>query len=736
MGDSHSPKRHAFRYVTGVLRAPRSFWLALGLVVALLGLSRTALAAREDKAVSGLVDGVLDSEYADASYGAAKTKLEDALKRCSRNRCSPTVKARVYVALGMVSSQIGMASDAKANFKTALELDSSASLPASGTSPNIRSQFEAAKKAVAPEPAPKAAEPSAGADGGKIPGWKSREAFQLASAGLRADLAGKLDECIEKDKASVAIEDQPRTRLHLASCEMRHGKLIDALRDAQKALESGIKKKDKAVMRAARKRVQQILPKIAHVTFIPPEGVEDLKVSFDERPVPKEALQKQFSIDPGKHQVHAEGVVNNVPLEFDEEFNVKEGELLKVKITLRSRAPEFLTRGQLKCMLAAKSQDDVKKCLPEDKKNLVVRVGSEIGAYTDTNAVHVLTPGFNGSLTSPTSGWNVGGNFLVDVYTAASPDIVSMASPFYRERRYAGGLTGGYKPGLYGAQANANVSSEPDYLSMSAGLTLQADIMDKRATPSISYNGSSDTIGRNATSFDSFSRKFYTNTVAAGVTVVMSATSVLLLSGSFSAERGDQSKVYRHVPMFVPDIAERIPRGATVDLVDAFRLPFRPNEQLPTERDRYAGGFRFAHRFKTSTLRVSERVYYDTWGIKGSSTDTRYMQDLGRMLRVWPHFRLHMQSGANFHRRAYTAVVSPNGQITVPTYRTGDREFAPMVTVTAGGGARIALSPAESATQFGLTITGDLMYTRFLDSLFVTNRTAVYGAVAFDAEFE
>ena len=143
-------------------------------------------------------------------------------------------------------------------------------------------------------------------------------------------MAGKLDECIQDDNQSLSLEEQPRTRLHLSSCERRSGKLIDALRDAQKALESGIQKKDIAVMKAARSRVQDLLVRIPHVTFQPPVGAtDDLHVTFDDRDVPTDALTKRFSIDPGKHTVHAEGTLNGgVPLTFDQDYQVKEGELL------------------------------------------------------------------------------------------------------------------------------------------------------------------------------------------------------------------------------------------------------------------------------------------------------------------------------------------------------------------------------------------------------------------------
>ncbi len=133
---------------------------------------------------------------------------------------------------------------------------------------------------------------------------------------------------------------------------------------------------------------------------------------------------------------------------FEEEYDIKEKDLVTVHITLKPPANDFITPGQIKCMLAAKSQEEVQKCLPQNQKNLVIRLAGDLSALPDTNSVAVYTPAINASLVSPTAGWNVGGNFLVDAVSAASPDIVSSASPPFEEFRYAYGLTGGYKPGL------------------------------------------------------------------------------------------------------------------------------------------------------------------------------------------------------------------------------------------------------------------------------------------------
>jgi tetratricopeptide (TPR) repeat protein len=715
---------------------------AVGVFLLLLLRTVPALGAGEDAAAIATVQSVLNDEYAIANFGEAKKKLEEALAKCGK--CSGATKAQLHVALAMVCSQTGKKDEAKGHFDRALAANPDAALPARGVTPDIKTEWGEAKKkadqakAPPPEETPPDAPAAPPAGGQKIPGWNSPEAFQEASAALQADLAGKIEECIKHDKRSLELEEQPRTRLHLSSCEARAGKLLDALRNAQKALEVGIQKRDAGVMKVARDKVTKILPRIPHVTFVPPPGVEDLNVSFDDRPVPAEALRKKFSIDPGKHTVHAEGVQGGVPLTFEREYTVQEGELLTVVISMKAGSPEFLTPGQLRCMVSAKTQEEVLKCLPQNKKNLAIKAGFAIGSYTDTNYVDVTSPEVNASISSPTAGWNVGGNFLVDVYSAASPDIVAMASRRFHEKRYAGGLTGGYKPGKYGVQAFGNVSSEPDYLSLTAGGALTAELRDKLIVPRLSYAYSNDTIGRGGTPFDVYSKTLTTQEIEGGVTFILSPTALLLISGTLKFERGDQSKPYRYIPMFDRDnIAPFVPNGATVDLVNRVRLPVKPLEQLPTERDRYAIGARYVKRIGSSaTLRIEERLYYDSWQSPATTTDLRYVMDLSRAFRVWPHVRVHFQKAANFYQLAYSSVKDDNGTIILPTYRTTDRELGTSLMFTLGGGTRIAITPPEAHTQLGLTIMGDLMYTRYFNALYITQRTALYGSIGLDAEFD
>jgi hypothetical protein len=193
---------------------------------------------------------------------------------------------------------------------------------------------------------------------------------------------------------------------------------------------------------------------------------------------------------------------------------------------------------------------------------------------------------------------------------------------------------------------------------------------------------------------------------------------VIGVFGDAILERGDQSKPYRYVPVFAPEVAARVPRGATADSIVASRLQARPLEQLPLERDRFALTGRLALRGDATTLRVEERLYSDSWGLRAATTDVRYFIDAGTRVTVWPHVRFHLQNGVDFWQRAYAA----RDVHDLPALRTGDRELGPLTNLGGGGGLRIALGKPGRVDDVILTTTLDGYWTSFADAIYVTDR--------------
>jgi hypothetical protein len=367
------------------------------------------------------------------------------------------------------------------------------------------------------------------------------------------------------------------------------------------------------------------------------------------------------------------------------------------------------------------------------------RASVEFADYTDSDHVTVITPSIALGIEN-VSGASLSGTYLVDIVSAASADIVSTASSRWLEVRQAGSVSTQYKPRDFGVAVGTSVSSEPDYLSYGAYALVTKDFEEKNWTAFFGYGFSHDTIGRcgqgtgngGCTSFSVFSRPLQRGSFNGGVNFVIDRESLGSITGDVVIENGDQSKPYRYIPMFAPNVAPNVQAGASIDWVNQHRLSERPLEQLPLSRRRLALTARYAHRFDGSTVRLEERVYDDSWGLLASSSDARWIFDLGDRFALWPHARFHVQSEVSFWQLAYVSI-GPGWNL--PAYRTGDRELGPLWTTEGGLGIRWYLGSNAEPRKLSLQLTGDGIYTSFLDDLYLSSRTAFLGALSFDGEF-
>ena len=360
---------------------------------------------------------------------------------------------------------------------------------------------------------------------------------------------------------------------------------------------------------------------------------------------------------------------------------------------------------------------------------LEVRASSDVTAYADTDHVYVVTPSVGGSVVKPSAGWSVGGRYLVDVVSAASVDIVSTASRRWEEVRQAGSIDAAYKPGAFGVLASVAVSSEPDYQSFSGGAAVTQDVFDKRVTWLLGVTYGHDVAGRTGTPFSVFSHPLDKGGAKAALTFVLGPATLLSIGTDVIIESGDPSKVYRYVPMFAPGTS--LPRGASIDVVTSARLSDRPLEQLPLSRDRFVLSALLAHRFRESTLRIDERVYVDSWGLKATTTDVRYLYDLSTRVEIGPHARIHAQTSVDFWQRTY--VMRPGFDF--PALRTGDRELGPLVNLTGGGSLRVGLGGSAHPKSWVLGFDVNVTTSQFLDDLYITQRSSAMAAASLEAQF-
>lgn len=361
-------------------------------------------------------------------------------------------------------------------------------------------------------------------------------------------------------------------------------------------------------------------------------------------------------------------------------------------------------------------------------------VRTEIAVYRDDNLVSVFTPGVMAVVEDPGQSWSVAGSYYVDAVTAASVDVVSSASPRWREIRHAGTLSGRVKRGDSGVALSGATSREPDYFSVAVGVDVFQELRRKTVTPSIGYSYEHDIAGRVGTPYSVFSREVDRHAIRSSVTLILGPASKLLVAPEFFLEMGNQAHPYRHVPMFSADGAGRIERGATFAEVNQLRLPGRTQEWLPSHRRRMALSARFAHRLTTTTFVAEARAYADDWGIEASTTGLRLTRDLTTTLSLWGHARAHIQSSASFWRRAGVAEVLDGG-VVVPDYRTGDRELSALHTGTLGIGTRWDL-PWLRQPSLAVIVQADVHRTDFRDALYITQRLGWLTVLQVEARFE
>ncbi len=362
---------------------------------------------------------------------------------------------------------------------------------------------------------------------------------------------------------------------------------------------------------------------------------------------------------------------------------------------------------------------------------------TEFATYVDSDHVTVFTPSIRLGVENA-AGASLTATYLADVVSAASVDVVSTASSRWRELRHAGTLSGQYKPRDFGVALGSSVSSEPDYFSYGVSANIIKDFNEKNWTLTFGYGFSHDTAGRCAgpgscTPFSVFSRDLDRGTLSGSLGWVIDRTSLASLGIDVVLENGDQSSPYRYIPMFSAAVAPTIERGASIAVVNAERLPERPLEQLPLSRQRVALMGSYAHRFDTSTLRVDERVYDDSWGQLASSTDAKWIFDLGSRFAFWPHARWHAQSAVSFWQRAYVSGMATGWEL--PEFRTINRELGPLWIAQGGLGFRWFLGKASDPRTLALGATADLMYTSFLDDLFLLYRIGGIGAVTLETQW-
>jgi tetratricopeptide (TPR) repeat protein len=706
--------------------------IALLLAVLSLLVTTSALAAgANDSALRSIIRDIFKSEVAKKKYKNALTNLDASGGICEGGACSNQAQAELWVAMGMVQAMLGKKGEAKTSFTAALKLDPKARLRAKYANAKVKAAWGAAKG----QKKQSSAKGCRGSYSKKSPprDWRNGEAYHcyLEAKNQRND--GNYKQCAEDARASLELEKQLRSRAVLAGCLEKDNAWKEAIDQYRELARRATSSRQYNQGKKWSQRASTLQRRMPSLLLEAPDDVEDLVIKLDGAEIPADVVVGlELEVDPGEHEVAAEGISDGLPVGFQQKVLLKPSKTVTLLLTMSPGNPDPQTQRILKCLAEGKAPEDCLKKTTSVAGDLKFRVALETSVYHDDMDVDVTAPSIATSVEHVTDGWGLGAAFLVDIVTAASVDILATASPRWREIRYVPAINGHFGIDDYDFALTANLSHEPDYIALAAGLTISAEFRQKTVTPSLGYEYSYDIDGRAKTPFDVFSTTIQRHALNLGLDIVADKATFMSFSGTAVFENGDGSKPYRHIPMFAPDVAPFVKPGTVIDAVNFFREPERPLEQLPVERKRFAVAWQIAHRWGSSTIRASERIYFDTWGTKATTTDAKFYYDIVKEFRFWPHLRFHAQTPADFYELAYVAERTPDG-VKLPPLRTGDRELGPLIGITGGLGARVEFGERRA---YGFMINGDVAYTRFLDHLYVKERLGYFGALTFDAEFE
>ena len=258
--------------------------------------------------------------------------------------------------------------------------------------------------------------------------------------------------------------------------------------------------------------------------------------------------------------------------------------------------------------------------------------------------------------------WAIESSLVSDSVSGATPryhSAISGATLHMKDERRAGDV----KVTRYEDRATYAIglskSKEHDYDSTAGSFDASFSSDDNNRTWNIGVGYACDKIS--STNDATLHEKKHTTELMVGVTQAWTANDLVQLNFTRSSGRGYYSDPYKE-----PDIR-------------------------PRSRDQAIVLTRWNHHFSGlgSTLRLSYRLYHDTFGINAHTLGAEWVQPVGSRFTVTPSLRLYSQSAAKFY---YDPVYDPDvGAPYPPGYFTNPPQF---------------ISPDQRLSAFGAVTVG------------------------------
>lgn len=309
----------------------------------------------------------------------------------------------------------------------------------------------------------------------------------------------------------------------------------------------------------------------------------------------------------------------------------------------------------------------------------------KVNAYLDNDNNQILTPHTSVQSTVNPS-LSLGAHVGVDVVSSASIDVISAATPVgsFIDIRTETGANMAYSFSDWTLNGAGRFSTEDDFRSVSGTLGISRDLAQKNTTAALSYSFTESDVGR--VGDDTFNEDLDSHVVNASLTQVINQKTLAQIAVYAAVFVGFQSSPYRMV---------RFNNGAAAP------------EQVPDDRQRYAGVLRVKHALSSSSfLGADYRFYFDTWGLQSHMAEISFSQQPNKSFKWRLRNRIYRQSGADFYADTYAAPQK---------FMSSDREHSPFISDTLGGKIAVLAGDFWGFEDVWFDLKADLGWQHFSD---------------------
>ncbi len=321
-------------------------------------------------------------------------------------------------------------------------------------------------------------------------------------------------------------------------------------------------------------------------------------------------------------------------------------------------------------------------------------VEAGISYYGNDDKLSVTSP-WVGANVNVTDELNVNVGWTADTISSATIDIVTSATPGFRETRHEVTATASGDLRLVRIGGGWIGSFESDTHSNSFFANGEVDLFKRNLTLGLGYGLALYRVGQVGEPVSIWRDRFVHQIDVSG-TFVLSRTTLAAATYTLQLAHGYLANPYLDVPIFPSDTDLQVRSRA--QWVES-RHPDRKARHALAAQVRQAIG-------KRLFLKLSWRGYLDDWGMRSHAVELGASIDMGRGVILEVSDRFHWQSSVSFYRSIYTVNRD---------YITRDRRLGKLMTDIARVAFRHRVDLDGKRGRVELVFAGEFHWTRYTD---------------------